>query len=588
MSRKMRPIASGPRWRLACLLMLSGLAAMGGRHIRAAHATQSLSATSSASQLDLEQVRRALVQREAVQTMPSPSTSVQQAQPANERPGEILVALSPGAGPKAPQRLAARLGATVLDQIPELHALRLGLPDALTFDQAATSLESDQDVAWSEPNLILQSQRVPTDPLYTNQTAYLQAIDAPAAWDIQTGDPHVIIAVLDSGIDIEHPDLQANIWLNRNAGPTDGNNCGNDLHGCNFVDGQVVDPSCQGASHLAAPNPDITPDFWHGTFVAGEIGAQTNNNIGVAGVVWHASLMAVRIGDCTGPNIDSAVQGILYAVHNGARVINMSFGDDPDATGACPQPSQLLAQAVQAAEDRYGAVLVAPTGDQAPTSGSTACVDYPAAYPQVIAVGATAQDGAHAPFSQYGPEVAVAAPGTDIVSTTTLRPDQQPPNDLYRIADGTSFAAPLVAGEAALLISQNHLLTPDQIRSLIQSGAVAVDESIAPNWAGAGRIDLAASLRLVPAGFYGKVHASPPVPDGTTVEARVGAVSCGTGQTFTDNGESVYTVFVPPFSQITGCGLPGAIVDLYVNGVRSGATIWQASDIRRDLSVPSS
>ena len=435
----------------------------------------------------------------------------------------------------------------------------------------------------------LLGDRQPNDPLYQSQADYLQAIDAPAAWDIQTGDPNVIVAVLDSGVDIAHPDLSANIWTNANAGPNDGNNCGNDLNGCNFVDGQDVDPSCQGASTAEAPNPDVTPDFWHGTFVAGEIGAQGDNQIGVTGVDWNISLMVVRVGDCTGPDPDSVAQGILYAARNGARVINMSFGLSPGSDNVCHEPSPAVAAAVQQAHDVYGAVLVAPTGNEAAPNAFHGCVEYPAAYPQVIAVGASEPDGSRAPFSQYGPEVAVAAPGVGIISTVTPPAGQdQDPSALYRLANGTSFAAPLVAGEAALLISQNHLLSADQVRSLIEAGANPVDAGDTPNWAGAGIVDLAASLRLVPAAFSGSVFASggsAPVPDGTPVEARIGSAVCGSGQTATTNGQAQYTVFVPPFASAQGCGLPGAIVEFSVGGVRAGAAVWRPVDIHLDLDT---
>ena len=501
------------------------------------------------------------------------------------RRGQVIVHLSAAAGADAGQRLAQSLGGTLLDRLPELNALRLGLPDGMTVPAAIARLEADPAVASAEPNMTYHSATVPDDPLYPGEAPYLKTIDAPAAWAQQTGDPRVIVAVLDTGVDIAHPDLKANIWTNPAAGPNDGNNCGMDLHGCNFVDGQDVDPTCSGASTLPAPNPDVTPDYWHGTFMAGVIGAVGNNGIGVAGIDWHISLMPVRVGDCTGPNADSVAQGIIYAARNGARVINMSFGADPGPDNVCPNSSQVVAEAVRVAHDRFGAVLVAPSGSGTSPNGFLACVDYPAAYPQVIAVGASAPDDTRASFSQYGPEVAVAAPSIQVISTSTLRADQKPPDDLYRVEDGASISAAIVSGEAALLISQNHLLTPDQVRALIQAGAVKVDDSAAPNWAGAGRIDLAASLKQVPAGLYGSIQAALPIADGTTVEARIGTLVCGIGQTFSVNGQPTYTVFLPPFAVVPGCGLPGAVIDVFINGVRGGAAIWRPTDIRLNLNL---
>jgi subtilisin family serine protease len=519
-----------------------------------------------------------------ITTLP-PSRSAAAAAAAPYRAGQVIVHLRDGAGQAAAQRLAAGLGAAVLDQIPELRAVRLRLPAGLAVPDAIARLTADPDVASAEPNMRYTPAALPDDPLYPGQSPYLKQIDAPAAWSQQTGDQRVIVAVLDTGIDISHPDLAANIWTNPSAGPNDGNNCGMDLHGCNFVDGQDVDPVCSGASTAPAPNPNVTPDYWHGTFVAGVIGAVGNNALGVAGIDWHISLMPVRVGDCTGPNSDSVAQGIIYAARNGARVINMSFGEDPGPDNICHDSSQVVADAVRVAHDRYGAVLVAPSGTGSSPNGFLGCVDYPAAYPQVIAVGAAAPDDTRAPFSQFGPEVAVAAPAIQIISTSTLRPDQPPPDDLYRVANGTSLATAIVSGEAALLISQNHVLTPDQVRSLIQAGATPVADQGASNWAGAGRIDLAASLQQVPAGIYGTIQSSAPVPDGTLVEARIGTLVCGSTQTFTLNGLPTYTIFLPPFSVIPGCGLPGAVVDVSVDGARGGAAVWRPTDIHLDLNL---
>lgn len=505
--------------------------------------------------------------------------------PRRYRRGEVVVHLRESAAGAAPQRLAASVDATILEPIPELHAFRIRLRQGSVAD-AIARLEREPEVERAEPNAIFTTTKTPNDPLYSFQTPYLDLIHAPDAWNQQTGDPSLIVAVLDTGVDIEHPDLIKNIWVNPRAGSDPENDCGTDLHGCNFVDGRDVDPACRGASDQPAPNPDVTPDFWHGTFVAGVIGAQGDNAQGVTGVAWRVTLMPVRVGDCTGPDADSVARGILYAGRNGARVINMSFGEDPGADNICHASSQLVADAIRIAHDRYGAVLVAASGNGNSPNGFLGCVDYPAAYPQVIAVGASAPGDVKAPFSQYGPEVAVAAPGTQIASTSTPRLNQLPPNDLYRIADGTSFATPIVSGEAALLLSQNHLLTPEQVRSLIQAGAVAVDDGDAPNWAGAGRVDIAASLKLVPAGLYGVIASPSPIADGTPVEARIGSISCGTGTTFTLDGKPAYAVFVPPFAAASGCGLPGAIVDVSVNGHRGGAAVWRPSDIRLDLNLP--
>jgi len=425
------------------------------------------------------------------------------------------------------------------------------------------------------------AQRLPNDPLFHLQP-YLLAVHAPEAWAQQTGDANVVVAVLDSGIDVTHPDLAPNLWINPSAGA---HGCAGDLNGCSFLDPARA-PSCPPPGPIG--NGDVSPMTPNGTFVAGVIGAAGDNGTGIAGVAWHVSLMAVRVVDCrSGANANTVVAGIQYAVDAGARVIDLSAGSSRAAGAGCRAASQVLADAVQYARD-HGVLVVAPAGDD-----NRPCVRDPAAAPAALAVGGyqTTDGGRWVPAhggmgSNWGPEVAVAAPANDITSTIPRQPGAQPPNDRYATASGTAFAAALVSGEAALLLSQNPALTPDWLTELIELGAHPRPDGDPPGWAGAGEVDFAASLALVPAAFGGTVAVDgAPAPDGTLVQAFVAGTLCAESATFTQNGVAVYALFVPAAQMTAGCGAPGAIIDLLVNGAPAAQASWQPAAITLNLAA---
>lgn len=487
-------------------------------------------------------------------------------------PGVAAVSFPARIGPPAVQQRLARLGLHAdgtLAGLPDRTVYRVRLPAGPPVDRALDALAALPDAIASEPVFDVPLQWRPNDPAYATQQQYLPAIGAEEAWSIQRGDRSIVVAVIDSGIDIHHPDLQGQIWTNPNAG-NDG--CGDDLHGCNFVDPSTADPSCPSGSAEPAPNGDISPSYFHGTFVAGVLGARTNNGIGIAGVVPYATIMPVKAGDCVGVATFAEAQGILYAVQQGARIINLSIGEEN-----CAQSVSYVRDAIAQAQ-AAGVLVVAAAGN----TGRN-CISPPANVPGVLTVASTdATLGAHAAFSDWGPEVAVAAPGAGIAG---LMPG---PDALYGVEDGTSFSAPIVTGLADLLLSQNPLLTPDMLRDLIQRGAAPLPDGGTPGWAGAGRIDLAASLRLVPAAVYGHVTVNgAPAPDGTPVDAVVAGQACGSAQTGTVGGESVFAVFVPPAATTAGCGRTGAAITLEVNGVPAGRATWTAEAIPLDLDASS-
>jgi len=412
----------------------------------------------------------------------------------------------------------------------------------------------------------------PNDPLYQTEQAYLRQIGAEQAWDIQLGDPSVVVAVVDSGVALDHPDLQGAIWTNPAPGAGD---CGSDdLHGCNVLDPQLADPACPNIDDgRPVPNGDVRPTYFHGTFVAGIIAARANNGIGIAGVAPNVTIMPVRAGDCDGVYTTAEAQGILYAAHHGARIINLSVGED-----ACQPPVSYVRDAIAEAE-RLGALVVAAAGN-----GGQNCISAPANTPGVLAVAATAADGrSRASFSDWGPEIALAAPGVGIAGT---RPN---PNNPYSVEEGTSFSAPIVAGVAALLLSQNPLLTPALLREALQASAVPLPAGDTPGWAGAGRVDMLGALRAVPAAFYGHVTDADGAPyqPGARVEALIDGHVCGTAQSYAaDDGSTGYVLFVQPATVQPGCGTAGASVTIAIAGVPIATATWAAAAAPLELSVP--
>ncbi|MGE3858136.1 MAG: S8 family serine peptidase, partial [Dehalococcoidia bacterium] len=230
-----------------------------------------------------------------------------------------------------------------------------------------------------ESDGVVRAMREPNDALYANgQSRYLDVIGAARAWERSTGD-EVLIAVIDSGLAWDQPDLQGRIFYNRRETPlgtadADGNCCVADIVGCNFVSLNTADPSC--GYTAAPPNWHTNDDEGHGTFVAGLAAAAGDNALGVTGLAWNARILPVKVLDCTATGrIADAAAGIRYAARMGAQVINVSFGATTD--------SLVLREAVQEAQAR-GAIIVASAGNE-----SQSAITYPAAYPGVISVAAS-------------------------------------------------------------------------------------------------------------------------------------------------------------------------------------------------------
>ncbi|HKZ51227.1 MAG TPA: S8 family serine peptidase [Dehalococcoidia bacterium] len=362
------------------------------------------------------------------------------------------------------------LGMRELEHSPLLSASLLSLPPGLSPERASAILSALPWVEYAEPNYRVRAALVPNDPAYGRQQWYYELLGAPQAWDVTTGSSSTVVAVLDAGVDMAHPDLQGRFWTNTaeipgNGRDDDGNGCVDDVNGCNFT----VDPA----------NGDVGDDSLtgHGTFVAGIVAAAGNNGQGLAGVAWGARIMPVKVLQGDVGSSFSVAQGMVYAAKSGARVINMSLG-------TC-HPNRLLEDALGVAHDRYRAVVVAAAGNA--EAGCTS-VNYPAAYDRAVAVGASGQadPDARAPFSNWGPEVDFVAPGVDICSTF--------PGGDYRCGDGTSFAAPLVAGTVALLLAKNPALSDADVRAILRLTAKDLPDGSTPAWDGAGRIQIGRAL----------------------------------------------------------------------------------------------
>jgi subtilisin family serine protease len=368
----------------------------------------------------------------------------------------VLVAGGPGVALSA---LPAMAGGQIVGHIAVLHALELHYPTPRLAAAAAVILRGSPLVAWADEERVFSvlaqpskarpnARLAPNDPLFVHQWG-LNAIHAPTAWTHEVGTTNpVTAAVIDTGIDLNHPDLAGRVT----AGP-------------NFV----------------ADNTDPQDDHFHGTHVAGTIGAASDNGLGVAGVDWGVRLLAVKVMNANGQGSTCDITaGMVASVEAGVKVMNMSIG----AAGACPAA---FVAALSFANQR-GTLAIAAAGNSGaafnPPSAPADCAG-------VMGVAATDQLNKPAAFSNYGSYVTVAAPGVQILSTFI---DVKKNVHAYAYLDGTSMAAPFVTGLAALLFSKHPDWTPAQVSQRI----VATASDLGPKgWDphyGAGLINVAKAL----------------------------------------------------------------------------------------------
>ncbi len=392
---------------------------------------------------------------------------------------ELLVRFKPHAAKNlnTMSQVYDQLGVTVERNIKGVDGLQLvKLPKGLSVAQAVGQYSKNSDILYVEPNYIyhVQEQAVfPDDEFFdtlwglynTGQSNGTPGADisAPEAWAITTGSEEVIIAVLDTGVDYNHPDLSGNIWTNPGESPdgldTDGNGLIDDLHGWDFVDN----------------NNDPMDEDGHGTHVAGIIAALGNNQIGVTGVMWNVKIMPLRIMGTGGGTTADAIEAINYAGANGAHIINNSWG------GA--GYSQALKDAIAASP----AIVICAAGNDKKNNDTNPM--YPANYntPNIISVAATDRKDMLASFSNYGADtVHLAAPGVQIYSTSL--------NGSYANKSGTSMATPYVAGVAGLIKTIRPEFTALQIKETILDN-VDQKASLEGKLLTGGRLNAQASLQ---------------------------------------------------------------------------------------------
>lgn len=391
-----------------------------------------------------------------------------------------------------------------------IHDLSL-LPGQDPLD-LARRFEGTGLVRWAEPNTIGEWVATPNDPRYGDQWHLRNVgqtggttdadVDADEGWDQQAGDPSVAVAIVDSGTDIDHVDLVANLW--KNAGETPGNNQDDDGNG--FVDDYD-------GWNFEAGNGNPRSSNGHGTNVAGIVAARTDNGTGIAGIAGGfgagngARLMPLKVGT-SAPNGAVLDDAILYAANNGARVITMSL-----TVGS----SQAIDDALSYAYNTKGAFIDCASGN-----GYASSVSYPASNPHVMAVGATDHNDVRASFSNYGSQLELVAPGVSVLTTGL--------GNTYQTNSGTSFSAPCVAGGAALLFSKNGSLTNAQVRQYLKDGADDLGSAGFDVFTGYGRLNVKRALDLV----------GPAICTDADGDGFYATTGCGTAVDCNDGSSSIY------------------------------------------------
>jgi thermitase len=359
--------------------------------------------------------------------------------------GELLVAYEPGTSEEAEETVVRRSGARTLEDLPgevrlvSFPAIRREASEAVRERALARELGDLGHTARVEAvdyNYLRKPSFMPNDPRLGNQWGLIRTRFGGAWNDVKGGGAKV--AIVDSGVYVKHPDI------------------GRIIAQRDFVEGDAV----------------ADDDYGHGTHVTGIAGALTDNGKGVAGGCFKCGLLIAKVMGAGGFTTDSRiVEGIDWSVNQGADVVNLSLGG--------PANSSVLRTAVNRAYGR-GALVVAAAGNDG-TEGPR----YPAAYSKAIAVSATSADGRLAPFSSRGDWVDLAAPGTNILSTSK--------SGGYDRQSGTSMSAPFVSGLAGLLASQG--MSADSIRQRTQATAKDLGPAGHDPRYGYGRIDAANAVR---------------------------------------------------------------------------------------------
>jgi thermitase len=360
-------------------------------------------------------------------------------------------------GRAVPQSLTrqGRGAPRVTAKIQRLQALVVDVAPGASVEALLAELRKDHAVAYAAPTQLVQLERSVNDPRLADQYS-LKVGQVAEAWDVQMGTPDTVVAIIDSGIDMTHPDLQAKI-VPASYNVLDKNNNPRDDHG-------------------------------HGTHCAGIAAAIADNAEGVAGVAPGVGIMSVKVFDATGRGSDATIaEGIVYAADHGAKVMSMSLG--------LYKRSQIIEDALQYALDK-DVVLCASAGNNNALNDPEAAPHLPSTYPGVIEVAATDALDKKARFSNFGKTVAVAAPGVDIMSTLPTKGGQNAKT--YGKMSGTSMASPYVAGLAALVRSQFPTLKQAEVKTHIQRTADDLGDKGFDQIFGHGRVNAFKAVSTTP------------------------------------------------------------------------------------------
>ena len=367
-------------------------------------------------------------------------------------------------------------------RVPDLsgtYTLDLGNRTPSEIAAVLAALRSDPQVVYAEEDKVVGLAYVPNDPSYSTSGSWgqpyddlwgLKRIGTTQAWDTARGDG-VVVAVVDTGIDYNHPDIDDNVWINAGEIPgngvdDDGNGYVDDRRGWDFIGPTWVTPT---------PDNDPMDGRGHGTHVAGTIAAEGDNGLGVVGVAWRSRVMAVQgLSDDGFGTSSTLAPAIVYAVDNGADVINASFGGEGR--------SQAIADAIDYAHG-LGVVFVAAAGNNA----KDVSLFYPANEPNAIAAAGLDPWDNRPAYSNFGSKIDVSAPSSDILSL------RQQIHGFVQMT-GTSMAAPHVSGVAALIVQRHPEFTSEQIRQALRTSATDLGDGGRDSNHGYGRVSASGAV----------------------------------------------------------------------------------------------
>ena len=414
-------------------------------------------------------------------------------------PGELIVRLRPEASSELLDTLSKKLGAvsvlpvfsptTPAGQHPRLRRNYLiRFPAAWALEPLQRRYARHPMIEAVEMNRLNRpcAETVPNDPNYREQWN-LAMMNMPQAWHIERGNPEVTVAVVDGGVDMQHPEFRSQLWRNvgeipGNGVDDDGNGYIDDRNGWDFSDA----PTLPGNGDWTVRDNEPEDEIGHGTHVSGIIAAAANNQIGIAGIAWRCRLMPLRADFKYGGGVylqnDDVAAAIVYAADNGAHVVNMSWGDTVNAF--------IVADAVEYAYAQ-GCVMVAAAGNE----GAVGSL-YPAGLKTVISVAALSAERQLYSDSNFGATIDIAAPGEEIFSTYL--------NGGYQNQSGTSMAAAHVSGAAALVMSANPDYMNAEVRETLRRTAAPLFIS---TLVGAGSLDAYTALTS-PTGLIAQIDTS--------------------------------------------------------------------------------